>query len=105
MAKFYGDVGYVMTVETEPGIWDVVEDAKPYCGDLIRNNHRWETGDHPNSNLTLGHEISILADPYALENFNAIKWVEVYGSKWRVTSASVEYPRVKLTVGEVYNGG
>lgn len=105
MAKFYGDIGYVQTVEIEPGIWDTIEDARPYCGDLLRNYHRWETGDHPNANLVLGHEVSILADPYALENFNAIKWVEVYGKKWRVTSATVDYPRITLSVGEVYNGG
>ena len=106
MAKFSGLIGYVMTVETSPDIWETVETARRYRGDIVRNQRRWEvTADHINEDLTVTNEISIIADKFATENLNAIKWVEVYGSKWRVNSITLNYPRINLTIGGVYNGG
>ena len=32
MAKFYGQIGYVKTTETRPGIWDKVVVEKKYTG-------------------------------------------------------------------------
>lgn len=105
MAKFSGSIGYVKTEETSPGIWDTVETVKKYTGDLIRNQRRWTTEDYPNENLTVSNEISILADKFAYDNLDAIKWVEVMGSKWKVNSVTIDYPRITLTIGGVYNGG
>ena len=36
MPKFYGKIGYLMTVETEPGIWTERLVERPYYGDLTR---------------------------------------------------------------------
>lgn len=105
MAKFYGLIGFVQTIEVSPDIWDTVETAKPYCGDLVRNQRRWEGTDSVNENLTINNEVSIVADKFATDNLNAIKWVEVMGSKWKVNSVTIDYPRITLTVGGVYNGG
>lgn len=105
MAKFYGSIGFVKTVETSPDIWETVETVKRYRGDLIRNQRRWENGDTVNENLTVSNEVAILADKFANENLDAIKWVEVMGSKWKVNSVTIDYPRITLTVGGVYNGG
>lgn len=105
MAKFYGSIGFVKTVETSPDIWETVETVKRYRGDLIRNQRRWESGDTVNENLTVSNEVAILADKFANENLDAIKWVEVMGSKWKVNSVTIDYPRITLTVGGVYNGG
>jgi hypothetical protein len=105
MPKFYGAIGFVKTVETSPGIWEPSETAVKYCGDLIRSQRRWEQGDAINEDLNISNEISIVADKFAKENLNAIKWVEVMGSKWRVNSVTISYPRIVLTLGGVYNGG
>ena len=106
MAKFSGRVGYVKTVESIPDIWTTTETVKPYRGDLIRDQRRWEgTADHPNEDLTVSNEVSIVADKFAYENLDAIKWVEVYGAKWKVNSVTLAYPRINLTLGGVYNGG
>lgn len=105
MPKFYGAIGFVKTVETSPGIWEASETVKKYCGDLVRNQRRWEQGEVINEQLTVSNEISIVADKFAKENFDAIKWVEVMGHKWRVNSVTITYPRIVLTVGGVYNGG
>lgn len=105
MAKFYGNIGFVKTVEVEADIWDTEETPRPYCGDLIRSQRRWENGESVNENLTISNEISILADDFAMENYGYIKWAEVMGAKWKVNSVTLEYPRINLTLGGVYNGG
>ena len=106
MAKFYGSIGFVKTVETETDVWETVETVKRYCGDLVRNQRRWEDkSDTINENLTVSNEVSIVADKFAYDNLDAMKWVEVMGSKWKVNSVTIDYPRIVLTVGGVYNGG
>ena len=106
MAKFYGSIGFVKTVETSPDIWETVETARKYCGDLVRNQRRWEgNSDSINEDLTVSNEVSIVADKFAYDNIDAMKWVEVMGAKWKVSSVTINYPRITLTVGGVYNGG
>lgn len=105
MAKFYGRIGFVTMVETIPDVWESVEVPKEYFGDLVRNQRRWTNGESVNENLEISNEISILLDDFIKENLGAIKWVEVMGQKWKVNSVTLEYPRVRLTLGGVYNGG
>lgn len=105
MAKWFGVVGYVTTVETSPGIWEESQTEREYYGDLTRNHKRWETSsDQLNDDITLQNEISIISDPYALQNFQYIRYVEVMDSYWRVTAVDVQYPRLILSVGGVYSG-
>lgn len=103
MPKWYGKIGYGVTEETSPGVWteEIVE--RQYYGDIIRNLRRLETSDQVNDNVSVSNEISIVSDPYALENFHSIRWVEFMGSKWKVTSVEVQYPRLLLSLGGVYN--
>lgn len=104
MAKFYGTVGYVNMVETVPGVWaeEIVE--KQYSGDVFRNTRRLQGADKLNDDITINNQISIVADPYAYNNFHSIRYVVYMGTKWKVTSVEVEYPRLILEVGGVFNG-
>ena len=108
MAKFYGLIGYVETVETEPGLWEETVVEKPYYGDLVRNYSKHEASGGVNDNINIANEISIVADPYATEHFFAIRYVKFQlpklGGIWKVTNAEVAYPRLILTIGGVYNG-
>lgn len=103
MPKWYGKIGYGVTEETSPGVWteEIVE--RQYYGDIIRNLRRLETSDQVNDNVSVSNEISIVSDPYAFENFHSIRWIEFMGSKWKVTSVEVQYPRLLLSLGGVYN--
>lgn len=105
MAKFYGAIGFVLMRETLPDVWESVETPKMYAGDLIRNQRRWTNGESVNEDLDISNEVSILLDDFIQKNLGAIKWVEAMGQKWKVNSVSIEYPRVRLTLGGVYNGG
>lgn len=104
MAKFFGSIGYAETVETKPGVWSEQITERQYYGDLVRNMRRLESTNQVNENINIQNEISIVADPYAYKNFHAIRYVEFMGTKWKVSSVDVQYPRLILSVGGVYNG-
>ena len=106
MARWFGKVGYSETVETAPGVWMPQDTIREYYGDIIRNTTRW-TGntDSTNDNLTVNTQISIVADPFAVEKFYSIKWIEFMGVKWSVDSVDPTHPpRLILSLGGVYNG-
>ena len=104
MAKWYGKIGYADNVEVEPGVWEdsIVEHS--YYGDLNRNTRSLQNSGGINDNINLSNEISIVADPYASENFYKIRYVEFAGTKWKITNVEVKYPRLILSIGGVWNG-
>lgn len=104
MAKFYGKIGYAEALETASGVWSESITEREYFGELIRNTRRLQTGDKLNDDINVANEISIIADPFANENFHAMRYVEFMGAKWKITNVEVQYPRLILTVGGVYNG-
>ena len=103
MAKFYGVIGYAETVETKPGVWKELITEKMYYGELVRNTRRLQTTDQLNDNINVANEISIVSDPFANENFHSMRYVEFMGAKWKITNVEVQYPRLILTTGGVYN--
>ena len=104
MAKFYGVIGYVETVETSPGVWEEQITERNYYGELVRNTSRFQVSDQVNDNINIANEISVIADPFATQNFHAMRYVEFMGAKWKITNVEVRYPRLILTIGGVYNG-
>ena len=106
MAKFYGQVGFVTTVEDpeDSGIWVENTFERDYYGDVISISRRWEPDQKVNDNITVNNEISILSDPFVTQNIPWIRYVVWNGTKWKVSSVVVEYPRLKLSIGGVYNG-
>ncbi len=103
MAKFYGKIGYCETMETSPGVWTEKITERDYFGDLVRNTRKLQTPDGVNDDINIANEISILADPYTMHNFHAMRYVNFMGTKWKISSVEVSYPRLILTVGGVYN--
>ena len=104
MAKFYGAIGYAETVETTPGVWEEQIVERYYYGDLIRNTRRLQSADQLNDNINVANEISIVADPYARDNFHLMRYVEFQGAEWKISNVEVQYPRLILTIGGLYNG-
>ena len=104
MAKWYGSIGYAETVETEPGLWEEQIAERQYYGELSRNIRKLQTSGGVNDDINVANEISIVADPYANQNFHAMRYVDFMGAKWKITSVEVQYPRLILTIGGVYNG-
>lgn len=104
MAKFYGEIGYAETVETVPGVWEEKIAKRNYYGELVRNTRRLQSADQLNDNINVSNEISIVADPYAYRNFHSMRYVVFMGTKWKISNVEVQYPRLILTLGGIYNG-
>ena len=104
MAKYYGVIGYADTVETAPGVYEEQITERNYYGELVRNTRRLQTSDQVNDNINIANEISIIADPFATQNFHAMRYIEFMGAKWKITNVEVRYPRLILTIGGLYNG-
>lgn len=104
MNKFYGKIGYAISEETVPGVWveQIVE--RSYYGDVIRNIRRLQSSENLNDDINISNEISIVADAFANQNFHSMRYVEYMGTKWKVSSIEVKYPRLILSIGGVYNG-
>lgn len=106
MDRFYGEVGYGNTAEdpSDSGVWETTVTEISYFGDVVRNTRRLERGEGLHDDIVVQNAISILADPFAFDNFAFIKYVKWNGVRWTVTSVEVRPPRLLLYFGGVYNG-
>ena len=104
MAKFCGIIGYEQTVETEPGIYEESIVENTYYGDVIRNSRRLQDNSKINSDINISNQFSIIADPFANNNFHSMRYIEYMGTKWKITDVEVQYPRLIISVGGIYNG-
>jgi len=106
MAKWFGKIGFGEDEAVDDyGVWKPSLTYKEYYGDLLKDYHKRDSTSNVNDNLSLGNSISILADPYVSQNLGKIRCVEYGGTYWKVTSVDVQYPRLVLSVGPVYNIG
>lgn len=105
MAKFFGPIGYALTTETRPGMWEDQITERNYSGDVTRNTSRWTaSSDSTNDDLNINNQISIISDPFAQEHFHSMKYIGYMGTKWKITNVEVQFPRLILSIGGVYNG-
>ena len=103
MAKFCGVIGYVITNEVEPGVYveEVIENE--YYGDVIRNTRRLREAAKVNDDINISNQICIVADPFANNNFHAMRYIMFMGAKWKIIEVEVQYPRLILSIGGLYN--
>ena len=103
MAKFFGAIGYAVTVETKPGVWKEQITERNYSGDVLKNASIWRDGENLNPNLNVENRLSIVADPFAYENFHAMRYIVWMGAKWKIAKIEVNRPRLVLMIGGVYH--
>lgn len=103
MAKWYGNIGFAENTELEPGLWIETMIDRPYYGDVIRNFRKLENSQAINNDININNQISIVSDPYANQHFFNIRYVEFQGAKWKVNNVEVQYPRLILDLGGLWN--
>lgn len=103
MAKFYGQIGYATTVETSPGIWEEKIIERNYCGDMMANSRSLQSANKINDDVNISNTFSIIADPYARDNFHKMRYITFMGSKWKITNVNDEFPRLTFSAGGLYN--
>lgn len=104
MAKWCGKIGYAITKETEPGLWEPIIVERKYYGDLISNRWKRQNSGGINDDINISNSISIIADPFANQNLGYMAYVEYMGTKWKISDVEIQFPRLILTVGGLYNG-
>lgn len=104
--KFEGKIGFwIEDNEQKPGLFKPSIVEKSYTGDVSRDNRHWNAQSNTtNSEYKVNNEISILADLYARQNWNSIRYVLWNDIYWSVSSVTLGYPRITLVLGGVYNG-
>ena len=104
MAKFYGKIGYAEQCEISPGVWDEVVTERRYSGDVIRLSRRMQAGANLNDEFSVDNSISIVADPFAYQNFHRMRYIHWLGVLWEISKIDVQRPRLIISLGGVYNG-
>ena len=104
MAKFAGVIGYAETVETAPGVYEEKIAERHHFGDWIRNTRRLQPTDQLNDDINISNELSIIANPYAMDHLHMMKYVKYLGAAWKITNIELRYPRLILTLGGVNIG-
>lgn len=105
MNKFHGPIGFIQTVETKPGVWTETAVERSYYGDIIKRRvNIQQSSESINPNVSITTSVSILADPFANDNFHTIRYVKWLGKKWKISNVDVEYPRITIQLGGIYNG-
>ena len=101
--RFHGRVGYVDTVETQPGFWEDQLTFRTYYGFVIQNRKRDVIGSKVNADIQVTNQISIVADAYARDHIFKLRCVEWQGALWSVSDVEVQPPRLVLSIGGLYN--
>lgn len=102
MSRFSGKLGFVMTNETEEGVW-LENFVELRVKGTIRSLYvRNDNSTSVNTNLRLTNEISILMDTKIEIYLETLKYVVWKGSKWEVQSIGVNYPRLTINLGGPY---
>lgn len=104
MARYYGAIGFADgEVETAPGSWSEKIVEHPYRGEITRNQVRWTQGSEMNDPLRIDNAISVISDPYLERHVSDIRYITWLGSKWKVSSVSIQRPRLILQIGGLYH--
>ena len=104
MGKWCGKIGYAISQEAEPGIWESAVVEREYFGDISSDRRRRQNSGEVNDSVNLSNVISIVADPFAYQNCSNMVYAEIMGTKWKITEIEPQYPRLILTIGGAYNG-
>lgn len=103
MAKWHGVIGFVQSVQTTPGVWTSKVTERSYYGET-QTTYKNSPSDTVIDDINIANEFSIVADQFAYDNFNAMRYVEFMGVKWKISTVKVLRPRLILTTGGEYNG-
>ena len=102
--RYSGYIGFDESYEKDDGIWDtdhIIE--MPYYGDVVRNIKRFSENEKINDDLNISNQFSIVANQYAFDGIGRMRYITFMNQKWKITSIEVQYPRLIISVGGLYN--
>ncbi len=104
--KYSGIIGIVELTEQEPGVWaDSDPEEISVKGDVKSYRLSSTATDSINTNHKIRNEISIVVPRAIFEKYDQIRYCSFRGTNWEVDTIKTQYPRLVLTLGEVYHNG
>jgi hypothetical protein len=108
--KWHGNIGFETQVEVSLGpgkatVWRPEIIPRHYYGDISRTNKRYDHDEKVNNDISINNQFSVVADPYARDNWFNMRWIEWLGRKWMITDVQVEPPRLTINIGGEYHDG
>lgn len=102
--RYSGSVGISTMLEVSPGVWESHIAEKPIRGELLQRTETFVHGDaiHPEYRTTTS--VSVLPPGENVDGYDDYVYVTLRGKRWTISSIVHEYPRLKIYIGEVYNG-
>lgn len=105
--KYSGRIGFKITAprDQDSDIYEPTITWVKYKGDCPRVMTKWtDSSEGINSNVDISQTISIVADPFLMNNYLSIFAIEFMGHFWEVKNIQVKYPRLEMSIGGVYTG-
>ena len=104
MSRFSGLLGFVRTELSDGGIYNEVATEIKVKGTFRKISSRVYSEQEVNASVRLANEISVIGNNVIFIHLNSLKYVVWKGTKWSVTTITLEPPRVIIVLGGVYNG-
>lgn len=106
MTRFAGVIGYGETQESPPGSRDFKEviTERQYFGRVVKNSRRIQADGKVNFDLVVQNSIEIVADAYARDNMENLRYVKWRNNRWIVDEVTEQHPRLLFRLGKLYNG-
>jgi len=104
MNKWVGVIGFAVNEETAPGVWEDTITEKKLTGDIIDVRVRRSDSQDINTNVNVSAKISVVINPYLRDHLDKLRYLSYFGSYWKISDISVEFPRLVISLGGVYNG-
>jgi len=97
-------IGFSTAASVVDGVYEEQITERKYYGDVTKDFRKDTRNDKVVRDIDISNTFSIVADPFAFENFSFIKYLKYMGIAWNVESVEVQYPRLLISVGGRWNG-
>ena len=104
MNKARETIGFGITQNESPGVFSEKIVERKYYVDKIFDSRKYDQNNSINGSIDLSNKFSIVCDPFARENYLNMRYITWMGVKWRISTITVDYPRLTLSVSGEFNG-
>lgn len=102
--KFHGKIGYVISEDKGFGVYQNTPSEIEVTGEVEHFKRRWTDESLNGDMLYTNTVISFVAPPTLTENLPNIRYVIWHNVPWQITNVEEYPPRLRITLGGVYNG-
>lgn len=102
--RYSGKIGYANQTETAPGVWEDAITERDVLGTVEQRTEVLDSGSSVLPEYRITTSISVLCDGVLKENYDNLRYITYMGKRWAIGSAVMQWPRLVVYMGVVYNG-